>query len=136
MEDNSALSDPIDSSNRAKEIKNCTICQKVIKRTKKLDQCWENLTTCSERCQKKSMKHQEIPNCPAKKGVGERLKNCSICEKIVELAYRCKYKENQKDWDFVCRPCWPKGSFCSESTGAFLISSNKINHGILLPKLF
>ena len=112
MEDNSALSDPIDSSNLAKEIKKCSICQKVIKRTKKLDQCWENLTTCSERCQKKSIKkHHEIPNCPAKKGVGERLKNCSICEKIVELAYRCKYKENQKDWDFVCRPCWPKGSF-------------------------
>ena len=56
-------------------------------------------------------KHHEIPKCPAKNGVGERLKNCSICEKIVELAYRCKYKENQKDWDFVCRPCWPKGSF-------------------------
>ena len=92
-----------------------------------MDQCWENLTTCSERCQKKSMKkHHEIPNCPAKKGVGERLKNCSICEKIVELAYRCKYKENQKDWDFVCRPCWPKGSFCSESTGAFLIRNRII----------
>ena len=22
--------------------------------------------------------------------------------------YRCKYKENQNDWHFVCRPCWPK----------------------------
>ena len=91
-----------------------------------MDQCWENLTTCSERCQKKSMKkHHEIPKCPAKKGVGERLKNCSICEKIVELAYRCKYKENQKDWDFVCRPCWPKGSFFSESTGLLLIKQKR-----------
>ncbi len=36
-----------------------------------------------------------------------RTKMCFVCKQEVQLAYRCKFEERQRDWRFVCRPCWP-----------------------------
>ena len=86
------ISEASDSS-KIKDFKFCEICQKSFKRTKKLDLCWETVTTCSDKCLKKKLKKQNVSLSSKKSKEGpERLKKCSVCGDSVELAYRCKYQ--------------------------------------------
>lgn len=116
-----------------KEAKICVVCQRLITWRKKWERCWDEVTTCSDRC-KKQRKASAKKSPPILTDEDEhatvsvtaladvqdrhrlqlRTKMCELCGEHVELAYRCKYEKGATKWKFVCRDCWPKASGSSE----------------------
>ena len=93
--------------NRSDETKNCSVCGKTFAWQQKFARVWDEVRTCSAKCKKKERK---VEHGAKGKEAQKRSKACAICNKEVSLAYRCKWRADQGDWQFVCRPCWPQVS--------------------------
>ena len=85
----------------------CLSCDREFTWRKKWERVWDEVTTCSDRC-KAARKRLEKSSVEKEKKI-LRVKKCCFCSEEVELAYRVKY-EREGNWEFVCRPCWPKAS--------------------------
>lgn len=114
-----------------KEAKTCVVCQRPFTWRKKWERCWDEVTTCSDKCKRQrkvdarkpsptqAQDEQHIAANEAPDGKRDRhqrvrTKKCELCGEQVELAYRCKYEKGATEWKFVCRDCWPKASGSSE----------------------
>ncbi|CEM02185.1 unnamed protein product [Vitrella brassicaformis CCMP3155] len=50
----------------------------------------------------------------------ERTRECRVCGQGKKMLFRCKWRKDQRQWDFVCRVCWPSVSGAESSRHATL----------------
>ena len=96
-------------------VKSCVVCNRDFTWRKKWERCWEDVTTCSKRCnrerrrlQKREKKLAEEKQEPSPVGgaapkTGQ--KNCDLFRRSTDLLIRCIVTA-ETNWVMVCGKCW------------------------------
>ena len=96
-------------------VKSCVVCNRDFTWRKKWERCWEDVTTCSKRCnrerrrlQKREKKLAEEKQEPSPVGgaapkTGQM--NYDLCRRSTDLLIRCIVTA-ETNWVMVCGKCW------------------------------
>ena len=93
-------------------VKTCVVCERDFTWRKKWENVWDEVTTCSKRCNKirrkrvseEKKKEKDVNN---NNNIVKGQKPCDICKKNVNLLIRCTITPKVK-WIMTCGACWNK----------------------------
>ena len=94
-------------------VKTCVVCQRDFTWRKKWERVWDEVSTCSKRCNKtrrkrlsdeKKKTNESMPQHDTTK-FQKGMKQCNLCNKNVNLLIRCSITAKAK-WLMVCGKCW------------------------------
>ena len=92
-------------------VKTCVVCQRDFTWRKKWERVWDEVSTCSKRCNKTRRKrlsdekktNESMPQHDTAK-FQKGMKQCDLCNKKVNLLIRCSITAKAK-WLMVCGKC-------------------------------
>uniref|UniRef100_A0A7S3NL29 DUF2256 domain-containing protein n=1 Tax=Aureoumbra lagunensis TaxID=44058 RepID=A0A7S3NL29_9STRA len=100
---------PANSKKSSKNLpeKICVVCERPFTWRKKWERCWDEVTTCSKRCNSERRKTKKNTLAVSTAAKGQKM--CDLCKKNVDLLIRCR-TDQSKQWKMICGPCWSKVS--------------------------